>query len=92
MNNDELKKALFTREPVMHMGIRYDYVSAVIYRTVNGKLQITAELTDGPSHSTIVVHAKAAQRIGAEGGASSALRAPYPQGEGSEEEPPQGSD
>lgn len=85
MTNAELKEALFTREPVMHMGIRYDYVSAVIYRTVKGKLQITAELMDRSSHSTTVVHAKAAQRIGAEG-------APSPQGEGSEEEPPQGSD
>ena len=92
MTNSELKEALFTREPVMHMGIRYDYVSAVIYRTVKGKLQITAELMDRASHSTTVVHAKAVQRIGAEGGTSSALRAPSPQGEGSEEEPPQGGD
>lgn len=63
MTNSELKEALFSREPVMHIGIRYDYVSAIIYRTVNGSLQITAELTDGPSHSTTVVHASKVEKV-----------------------------
>lgn len=63
MTNSELKEALFTREPVMHMGIRYDYVSAVIYRTVKGKLQITAELMDGIGHSTTVVHASKVEKV-----------------------------
>lgn len=63
MTNSELKEALFSRQPVMHMGVRYDYVSAIIYRTVKGNLQITAELTDGPSHSTSVVHAAKVEAI-----------------------------
>ena len=63
MTNSELKEALFTREPVMHMGIRYDYVSAVIYRTVKGKLQITAELMDSAGHSTTVVHAGKVEKV-----------------------------
>lgn len=63
MTNSELKEALFSREPVQHMGIKYDYVSAIIYRTVKGNLQITAELTDGPSHSTTVVHANKVEKV-----------------------------
>jgi len=63
MTNSELKEALFSREPVQHMGIKYDYVSAIIYRTVKGNLQITAELTDGPSHSTTVVHASKVEKV-----------------------------
>ena len=63
MTNSELKEALFSREPVQHMGIKYDYVSAIIYRTVKSKLQITAELTDGPSHSTTVVHASKVEKV-----------------------------
>ena len=63
MTNSELKETLFSREPVQHMGIKYDYVSAIIYRTVKGKLQITAELTDGPSHSTTVVHASKVEKV-----------------------------
>lgn len=57
MTNSELKEALFSRQPVMHMGVRYDYVSAIIYRVAEGKLVITAELTDSISRSTSVVPA-----------------------------------
>ena len=63
MTNSELKEALFSREHVQHMGIKYDYVSAIIYRTVNGKLQITAELMDRASHSTTVVHASKVEKV-----------------------------
>lgn len=57
MTNQELKAALHTRCPVMHMGIRYDYVSAVIYRTIGGEIYITAELYSRERGEEIIVHA-----------------------------------
>lgn len=57
MSNAELKAALCTRCPVMHMGIRYDYVSAVIYRTLGGEIYITAELYDRERGEEVIVHA-----------------------------------
>lgn len=58
MTNAELKAALRSRCPVRHMGIRYDYVSAVIYRTIGGEIYITAALYDRCLRDEIIVHAK----------------------------------
>lgn len=58
MTNAELKAALRSRCPVLHMGIRYDYVSAVIYRTIGGEIYITAALYDHRLGDEIIVHAK----------------------------------
>lgn len=57
MTNEELKRALFSREPVRFLGMRYDYISAVIYRTCRGTMYITAELTDKKSNSVTIAHA-----------------------------------
>ncbi len=57
MTNDELKQALFNKRPVIHnkppLGeIEYKCVSAIIYRVnKEGKLDISAELTDICGHS-----------------------------------------
>lgn len=65
MNNAELKEALFSREPVVHMGTRYDYVSGIIYRTCKGQLYITAELMDKAGNSVTIVRADKVQRAAA---------------------------
>lgn len=57
MSNAEIKAALRTRCQVLHMGIRYDYVSAVIYRTLNGEIYLTAALYDQRLGDKIIVHA-----------------------------------
>ena len=62
MSNAELKEALFSREPVVHMGTRYDYVSGIIYRTCKGQLYITAELMDTEGNSVTVAHADKVER------------------------------
>ena len=65
MSNAELKEALFSREPVMHMGTRYDYVSGIIYRTCKGQLYITAELMDTAGNSVTIVHADKVEKVSA---------------------------
>lgn len=55
MTNDELKAALFSGCQVMHNGITYQCVSAIIYRYKGGKLAITAELTDKNNNSVSIV-------------------------------------
>lgn len=64
MSNEELKRALFSREPVTHMGTEYAYVSAIIYRMCKGKLYITAELADKNGHSVTIVHADKVKAVG----------------------------
>lgn len=63
MSNAELKEALFSREPVVHMGTRYDYVSGIIYRVCKGELYITAELSDRRGHSVTIVHAEKVEKV-----------------------------
>lgn len=58
VSNAEIKEALRTRCPVMHMGIRYDYVSAGICRTLGGEIYITAALYDRCLSDEVIVHAK----------------------------------
>lgn len=60
MNNEEVKQALVTGKPVIYFvplvgDIRYDRVSAVIYRIINGELAVTAELEDREGRSTATV-------------------------------------
>lgn len=59
MTNEELKKALFARSPVIYSdayGSReYRHVSSIIYRCVNGKLEITAEVLDKTDRSVSIV-------------------------------------
>lgn len=47
MNNEEVKQALANGKPVIYFvplvgDVRYDRVSAVIYRIINGELAVTA--------------------------------------------------
>ena len=46
MTNEELKQALMSKCEVIHKGITYKCVSAIIYRNRNGKIDVSAELTD----------------------------------------------
>lgn len=63
MSNAELKEALFSKEPVMHMGIEYRCVSGIIYRVCKGELYITAELSDRCGHSVTIVHAERVEKV-----------------------------
>lgn len=56
------KAALLSREPVRFLGARYDYVSAVIYRTCNGEVYITVELTDEVRGQTTLARAEQVER------------------------------
>lgn len=54
MNNQELKEALLQRSPVSFRGIAYAYVSAIIYRAVNGQIIVSAELMDKSGKSVTI--------------------------------------
>ena len=59
MNNTELKEALFNQRPVILKmplldDIEYSKVSALIYRVVDGKTKITAELYDKSGNGVTV--------------------------------------
>ena len=59
MNNEEAKTALVKRTPVSYSGVNYAYISAIIYRyDKNGKLLISAELTDKNRHSVTIAQIK----------------------------------
>lgn len=60
MTNEEVKQALVTGKPVIYFvplvgDVRYDRVSAVIYRIINGELAVTAELEEREGRSTATV-------------------------------------
>ena len=46
MTNDELKHALIDGRSVVHNGIEYEEISAVIYRWDGKKITISCELVD----------------------------------------------
>lgn len=58
MNNEELKSALFEPRPVVHNGIKYKCVSAIIYRNKGGRLAISAEVQDMKTNSVCIVDAE----------------------------------
>lgn len=64
MENEELKKALLSRRPVIHNyplhgSVRYSCVSAVIYRrNENGGIDTEAELYDRCGHSVMISEPK----------------------------------
>lgn len=60
MTNEEVKQALVTGKLVIYFvplvgDVRYDRVSAVIYRIINGELAVTAELEDRKGRPTATV-------------------------------------
>ena len=54
MTNEELKSALMSGCPVESGGIIYKCVSAIIFRKVNGKIKVSAELRDRHTYSLTV--------------------------------------
>lgn len=55
MTNDEAKQAFFARVPVIWKGIKYSYISAIIYRFDSyGNLVVSAELFDKCGYSVTV--------------------------------------
>lgn len=59
MTNDEAKKALFERTPVIFNGLDYAYISAIIYRyDTKGNLLVSAELLDKNGRSVTIAQVK----------------------------------
>ena len=59
MTNDEAKKALKNRTPVVFKNIEYSFISAIIYRyDKNNNLVISAELTDKNKRSVTIAQLK----------------------------------
>ncbi len=58
MTNPELKEALLQGYPVICRGIKYARVSAIIYRAVNGRIVVSAELMDEGGKSVTISPAK----------------------------------
>ena len=55
MTNDEAKQAFFDRVPVIWKGIKYSYISAIIYKFDSyGNLVVSAELFDKCGYSVTV--------------------------------------
>lgn len=60
MTSQELKQALVNRKPVIFKRVNgdrleYSYISGIIYRMKNGKLDVSAELMDKSLHSVTIV-------------------------------------
>lgn len=64
MTNTEIKDALMDGRRVVHNGIVYDKVSAIIYKNINGKIVVSAEMLD--KNENCVVTAPIAKIIGVE--------------------------
>lgn len=64
MNNAEIKDALMDGRRVVHNGIVYDKVSAIIYRNIGGKVVVSAEMLD--KNENCVVTAPVAKIISVE--------------------------
>ncbi len=59
MTNEEAKTALLYKYPVTYNGLRYSYISAIIYRyDKNNNLLISAELTDNNKRSVTIAQLK----------------------------------
>ncbi len=58
MTNPELKEALLQGYPVICRNIEYARVSAIIYRAVNGRIVVSAELMDKGGKSVTIVQSK----------------------------------
>lgn len=58
MTGDEIKDALLGEYPVIHNGIKYKKVSAVIYRKKGKGIAIHAEMTDQSDNSVMIARIK----------------------------------
>ena len=64
MNDNELREALQRKAQVEYDGVIFDRISAVIYRNIKGKLEISAEIMDENSHSVFIVDPKKLNLLG----------------------------
>lgn len=52
MTNQEARDAMLGKSPVVHNGLKYSRISAIIYRpTDDGSIRVIAELHDKCEHS-----------------------------------------
>lgn len=59
MNNAEARDSMLGKSPVVHNGLKYSYISAIIYRpTDDGTVRVTVELTDKCGHSVTIATVK----------------------------------
>lgn len=58
MTNPELKEALLQGYPVICRGVEYICVSGIIYRAVEGKIIVSAELLDKGGKSVTIAPAR----------------------------------
>ena len=59
MTNDQAKTALQKRTPVTYNGIKYSYISAIMYRmSSSNELIISAELMDKTNRSVTIAQLK----------------------------------
>lgn len=59
MTNQEARDAMLGKSPVVHNGLKYSCISAIIYRpTEDGGIRVTAELIDKCGHSVTIASVK----------------------------------
>ena len=63
MTNDEAKTLLFSGKPVQFKGIEYQRITAIIYRVVNGRVLVSAELLDKNNNSVTITDPKRVEAV-----------------------------
>lgn len=59
MTNQEARDAMLNRSPVVHKGLEFSRISAIIYRpTEDGGIRVTVELADKCGHSVTIANTK----------------------------------
>lgn len=59
MTNTEAREAMLNRTPVIHGGITYSRISAIIYRPGDNRdVKVTVELLDKSGHSVSIANTK----------------------------------
>lgn len=58
MTSEELKEAFKNGTPIMHRGIRYERINAIIYRYIKNKIVVSAELQSNVGHSITIARMK----------------------------------
>ena len=65
MTNVELKDALMDGRRVVHNGIEYERVHAIVYKNVGGSVMVSAELID-KNNCLVVAEARKIKNVGGE--------------------------
>lgn len=58
MTGQELKEALLDGREVSHNGIIYNKVNAIVYRNIEGKIKVSAELLDKNNSCVVIAPAE----------------------------------